>query len=171
MKTDSPELVGKHCFEVAGLGLAPFRFIGLSDNVITNPDGTSRPGGSCDYCGNGIRHECHVKGADGRQFKVGSDCIAKVGDAGLLRAFKTSPAWRAHQRKLAAAKAARVSAEVRAIVEANKARLAALPHPRGFTDRATGAPLTALDQAEWMLANAGKAGRAGLLGWLKRALA
>ena len=100
MKTDNLANVGKHAFEVAGLGTAPFRFTGASENVITYPDGTQQAGGSCDYCGTGIRLECHVRSADGKNFKVGCNCIAKVGDTGLLKAYKQSPEFRAHQREL-----------------------------------------------------------------------
>ena len=50
-KTDNAANVGKHKFELAGLGMAPFRFIGASENAITYPDGTTKAVGSCDYCG------------------------------------------------------------------------------------------------------------------------
>lgn len=43
----------------------------------------------------------------------------------------------------------------------------AAPHSRGFTDRSTGKPLTALDEAVWMFNHAGAAGSARLLRWLK----
>jgi hypothetical protein len=43
--------------------------------------------GTCDYCGNGIANICHIKSADGKQFRVGCDCVNKVyqesGDASL----------------------------------------------------------------------------------------
>ena len=37
--------------------------------------------------------------------------------------------------------------------------LKAKPHPMGFKDRTTGEPLTLLDWAKWMMANAGTSGR------------
>jgi hypothetical protein len=67
-----------HPFERAGLGLAPFRFVGVTENMIRHPDGTCQPGGTCDYCANGIRWECHVLSADGKRFKVGCDCIGRL---------------------------------------------------------------------------------------------
>lgn len=171
MKTENAANVGKHCFEVAGLGLAPFRFVGMSENVITYPDGTSQAGGSCNYCGTGIRYECVIVSRDGKRSVVGCDCIAKVGDAGLLKAYKTSPEFRAHKRKLAYAKAERVRLELIALIDANRALLATLPHPYGFTDRKTGAPLTRLDSVQWLFDHSGASGRESLLRGLKRTLA
>ena len=78
MKTDNLENVGKHKFELAGLGLAPFRFIGANEKRITYPDGSSKAGSSCDYCATGIALECWVESADGKRFKVGCNCIEKV---------------------------------------------------------------------------------------------
>jgi len=70
-----------HPFEKAGLGKAPFSCTHVSENVFTLPDGTSKAGGCCDYCGTGIRWEFWIKGsvAGARQFKVGCDCVAKTG--------------------------------------------------------------------------------------------
>jgi hypothetical protein len=167
-KTDNASEVGKHKFEVAGLGLAPFRFVGMSENYITYPDGTGKAGGTCDYCGNGIRFECVVLSRDGKRFKVGSDCIAKVGDEGILRAYKNSPEVRAHKRKLAAAKDAKVSAELVALLAAKEAEYRALPHPYGFINRETGAPLSKWDYVQFSLKGCGASGRAAWLKTLKR---
>lgn len=67
-----------HPFEQAGLGLAPFHFIGMSENAIQLPGGSSRAGGCCDYCYTGIRYEYHIKSYDGKTSKVGCDCILKL---------------------------------------------------------------------------------------------
>lgn len=171
MKTDIVENVGKHAFELAGLGLAPFRFVGASENVITYPDGTQKAGGSCDYCGTGIRTECWVKSSDGKQFKVGCNCIEKVGDKGLMQAYKNSPEYRQHQRELKAAHDKIVFEQLTALINANREKLASMPHPYGFTDRQTGKPLTYLDQVNWMLSNCGASGRADMLKGLNRKLA
>ena len=71
----------QHPFEKAGLGIAPFSCTGVSENVFSLPDGTSKAGGCCDYCGTGIRWEFWIKGsiAGARQFRVGCDCVAKTG--------------------------------------------------------------------------------------------
>jgi len=167
-KTDNPEHVGKHRFELAGLGKAPFTFTGMSENVITHADGSSQAGGCCDYCFTGIRYECHCQSSDGRRFKVGCDCIAKVGDEGLLRAYKNSPELRAHKRKLAAAKDAKVTAEIAELIMANKGAWSTQPHSRGFKDRKTGALLTLLDEVNWYAQHCGASGRASTLKWLRR---
>lgn len=170
MKTDNAQDVGKHAFEVAGLGFAPFRFVGASENVITYPDGTQQAGGTCDYCGTGIRTECHCVSRDGQRFKVGCNCISKVGDVGLLKAYKQSPEYRAHQRTLAAKRAAVVTAALQKLIDENATALAARPHPYGYNDRKTGAALTALDYWRWQFDHCGASGRASCLKTLQRIL-
>lgn len=170
-RTDIVENVGKHSFEVAGLGKAPFRFVGFQVNVITYPDGTTKPGGTCDYCGTGIANECAVRSADGKTFKVGCDCIRKVDDSGLLKAYKNSPEVRAHKRNLEAAKAKAVRAEAVALIEANEAALKAQPHPKGFTkwmghDQPR-QPMTRLDDVKFWL-NSGRKGAKTILAELKK---
>jgi hypothetical protein len=113
LKTDNHALLGVHVFERAGLGTAPFRVIGYRE--LTHSDGPGcpvRPGGSCDYCGTGIMYACVIQGSDGRTFKVGCDCVAKTGDAGLLKAYKTTPGYRAHQKALRDAKDVATRAEL-----------------------------------------------------------
>ena len=171
MKTDNTSLVGVHKFQAAGLGLAPFKFTGMTINLFNNGDGTTKPGGACDYCGACIVNEFHVRGADGREFKVGCDCINKVGDEGLIKAYKTSPQFRKIQAAKRATKAAAVTAELRALIDANSALLASKPHSAGYTDRQTGQPLTALDQYNWYFNNCGASGRARTLKGLKLQLA
>jgi hypothetical protein len=168
MKTENPQHVGKHAFEVAGLGRAPFRFVGLSENVI-DAGGEQKAGGCCAYCFTGIRFECHILSSDGKRTTVGSNCIEKVGDAGLLKAYKKSPEFRAHQRDLRRRKSAVVFTELKALIESRKSEFASQPHPRGFVDRETGKPLTYLDSVVWLFENSGASGRASLLRALKRA--
>lgn len=164
MKTENANEVGRHAFETAGLGIAPFRFVGTSENVIVHPDGTQQAGGTCDYCYTGIRLECQVVSADGKRFKVGCNCIAKVGDAGLLKAYKQSPEFRAYQRKLRALRDAAVSKELEQILATHGDCFATFPHPYKFTDRETGMPLTYLDYVNYSLRSCGAAGR---LSWVK----
>ena len=170
MKTDTTANIGKHAFEVAGLGLAPFRFIGASENVITFPDGTQKAGGSCDYCGTGIRTECVIMSADGKQSKVGCNCIEKVGDTGIMKAYKSSREYRDKQRQIRNKKAAAIFQELTALIQANSDLFSSQPHPYGFTDRKTGVPLTYLDSVNWMMNASGNKGRAGLLTSLKTRL-
>lgn len=168
-----------HKFEVAGLGKAPFRFVGLTQNVfIAHPGATPRAGGSCDYCGTGIMDECHIISADGKKSKVGTSCIAKVGDHGLMKRIKLSPEWQAANRAKNAklrekrqAKAKIVVDQLHQAIQANCKALAEMPHPNGFIDRKTGAALTALDYYLWMQAHCGDTGRAALLRRITRLFA
>jgi hypothetical protein len=73
-----------HKFTETGLGKAPFHFTGCHENAFKLPDGTDRAGGSCDHCGTGIRWEFWILSSDGVRSKVGSDCISKAGDKGLI---------------------------------------------------------------------------------------
>lgn len=84
-----PQLIGTntmkteylHPFEIAGLGESPFRYAGIRENVYSACPGHQQPGGTCDYCGQGIRYECIINSKDGKQFVVGMDCVAKLGRA------------------------------------------------------------------------------------------
>jgi hypothetical protein len=106
-----------HPFEKAGLGKAPFSCTGVSENVFALPDGTSKAGGCCDYCGTGIRWEFWIKGsiAGAKQFKVGCDCVAKTGwgiDRFLeVRAAHTRARRQAGVQSRRAARQAQVAAE------------------------------------------------------------
>lgn len=164
MKSDDITIINRHAFEVAGLGKAPFRFVGMSEKVHPNGDGTVKAGGTCSYCGTGIRFLCHIVSSDGKSAAVGTNCINKVGDNGLIKAYKSSQTFRAHQRALRAEKAKAVFNELTEILNANRSTLENQPHPMGFIDRATGRALTAWDDAQWYLSRCGDAGKAR---WLK----
>jgi len=162
-----------HPFERAGLGKAPFRFVGLTSSDLlfgerilnraeyerTGVALTTKPGGTCAYCGTYIVNMCNVVSADGRRFHVGTDCVAKVGDAKL-----SAPVDEAKRARIRARRVAKAAAEMRALEEAiapdsMRARLAALPHPiKWRADKGE----TLLAWVEWMRA-AGAAGRAKAL--------
>lgn len=82
-----------HKFEEAGLGKAPFQVVGVHEErgpKVTYIDGIrcesgapGQPVGTCDYCGTGIADCYEIRSSDGKEFVVGSDCVAKTGDAGL----------------------------------------------------------------------------------------
>lgn len=168
------QVVAVHKFELAGLGVAPFRFIGCTEKrgpIVTWIGGIRHEVGSpgqpmsvCDYCGTGIANECWVVDRNGKQFKVGSDCIAKVGDAGLKR--QIAPALRDAQN-------ARTDARIAAATEACglipgpdgsdslapcavSFALSALPHPLAYR-AALGD--TAASYVCWMLRHAGRSGQ------------
>lgn len=78
-----------HVFEKAGLGKAPFRFVGYEHRTFTACQGAPvQVGGSCDYCGQGLSNFYFVMSADGKRFHVGPDCIGKTGDEGLKKVVK-----------------------------------------------------------------------------------
>lgn len=91
-KTDNQSEVGLHVFERARLGKAPFHIKGSYElKWQAFPGAPVQCGGSCDYCGQGIMYAVAIGSADGRTFKVGSDCVARTGDAGLIKRYKNHP--------------------------------------------------------------------------------
>lgn len=155
-----------HQFEIAGLGQAPYRFVGCRENWFVAGDGSYRkPGGSCDYCGTGILWEFWLESADGRRFKVGSDCVLKHDSDKALRVAVETEVQRRQREQREAKRAAKWQKDA-ARIEAAKARLSevaelfrAEPHPMAKTGGPFFADKTLLDWAEWMLANAGMSGR------------
>lgn len=157
---------GVHAFERAGLGKAPFRFVGPEDQDLcygerilnraeyerTGIRCATKPGGSCAYCGTYIVVMCNVESADGRSFHVGTDCIEKVGTAGMRRVVNETMAKR--RRAKAAGKRAKDRETLTALLadDSVRALLASKPHPSKWgADNGR----TLLDWAEWMLSNGG----------------
>lgn len=66
-----------HPFEIHGLGQSPFIYAGFE--VLTTKEG--QPAGSCDYCSTGIKYACIIESKDGKRFKVGCDCVRKLGNS------------------------------------------------------------------------------------------
>lgn len=93
-----------HCFEKSGLGKAPFRCVGFASipsasmaehNVSAYNNAMAMLPrdvgcGTCDYCGTAIMHNFIIQGSGegDRRFVVGSDCVARTGDAGLIKAVR-----------------------------------------------------------------------------------
>jgi hypothetical protein len=168
-----------HPWERAGLGKAPFRFIGYSHRVgpirIAQADGTTleigapgQPMGSCAYCGQGIAECFECASFDGRRFIVGCDCIARVeGDERApLRSMADAAVRKARNARAKtrrAAKSTTEQGELDALLgdDANRARLAALPGPKFGT---------LLEHAEFMAQRAGAAGRGRALKAVKVAI-
>jgi hypothetical protein len=130
-RTDNQAEIGMHVFERHGLGRAPFRCVGMFEKRFDLGDGTSKPGGTCDYCGNGILYVYQVRSADRRTFGVGCDCVERTGDAGLIRGYKNLPEVRAMNRARAKAKDDAVIAEWNALFNAPEtiAKLSAIMVP------------------------------------------
>ena len=165
-----------HPFEKAGLGKAPFKFIGMTHEVgpirladgMTTIGAPGQPMGSCDYCGQGIALVCRVKSSDGNVFKVGCDCVNKVyKDYGresadpIKRAIDR--AKKEHQRKVRHAREQRKLAEYREWTDANREALEATPNPQREGE-------SRWDQVEWFQRHAGTSGNLKLFKTLKAVL-
>ena len=68
-----------HVFEAAGLGVAPFEFVG-----------SHRKKHNCQFCGRHIVECCVIQDAEGKRAIVGNICIEKSGDKGLREASSAS---------------------------------------------------------------------------------
>jgi len=149
-----------HAFEEAGLGRAPFRFLGCRDTsagadangMVRSSVGGSgvetwtKPGGSCEFCGTYIVIFCMIQDADGKRFHVGTSCAGKSGDKGIINLAKRA-AGKLSRAKALVKQAARIVA-ARAAFSAEgsevRAALAAKPHPGRAAE-------TLADYVEWML--------------------
>ncbi len=120
-----------HPWEKAGLGKAPYRYLGCAYDVgphrFIGKDGLEwtvgyegQPMGCCAYCLQGIA-ECHkIRSADGKEFTVGCDCVARIhadGEPLLTEVERASRKLRnAKSRKRAAAKGKSVAEELDALL-------------------------------------------------------
>ena len=150
----------QHCFERAGLGLAPFKYTGsyesrgpitlVQNGVEVQVGAPGQPMGSCAYCGQGIAILCGITSSDGKKFVVGSDCVNRTGDAGLVDYVKRDVARRRtamrHEREAAQLREAKL--KLPTLQEA----WSKLPHPRGFEGKSL------YDWAVWMMLCAGAKG-------------
>ncbi len=148
-----------HVFEAAGLGIAPFRFVGHHeerggkvielDGVTVTVGSPGQPMGTCAYCGTGIAICCEIESSDGKKFVVGSDCVLKTGDKGLKVQVDEMKRIANIEKQLAQVEAGREW------IDQNREALAALPHPnkRGSW----------LDTVEWFYKNAGRSGKLRIL--------
>ena len=85
-----------HAFEKAGLGIAPFEYVGfytsrgphrsVANGIEIQVGAPGQPMGTCAFCGAGIANCFKIKSADGKGFIVGSECVRKTGDYGMERA-------------------------------------------------------------------------------------
>jgi hypothetical protein len=134
-----------HRWEAAGLGRAPFRCVAIIEtpgkNLLeANPTAYNNAAAeaqqsaqhfgvmlsSCNACGQCLQINCIIRDADGRHFVVGSDCVRKTGDAGLIFRVKHEERVKQQARK-EAERAARWEAEapLRAARQAEADRLEA----------------------------------------------
>lgn len=132
-KTDNAAYVGTHVFSRSKLGLPPFRCIGVYQDVgpKTLSDGSQvgsagQSMGVCDHCGTGIRDCYQIKSSDGKSFVVGSSCVEKTGDAGLIQSYKNSPEVRAFLKAKRDLLNANKKEELANLIEANRERLSGM---------------------------------------------
>lgn len=127
-----------HCFEKAGLGNAGFRCVGLYSipspslaeknptayNLALSEMPRDLHCGSCAFCGTAIMHNFIIESADDRRFVVGSDCVARTGDAGLIKEVKRERVRIAQEQR--ATKRNLKAAERQALWMAERAERAAI---------------------------------------------
>lgn len=125
MTDTAPTTVRAHPWELAGLGRAPFRYVGMYENLFRMPDGSAKAGGTCDYCGTGIRYCFKCVSADDKAFVVGCDCIARCHLPAERIVGETEKALKEFKRKARAEARAKVhrerAEERRARIEAERA--------------------------------------------------
>jgi hypothetical protein len=155
-----------HPFEKAGLGVAPFKFIGVEyrvgslksvvDGITCEVGSPGQPMGCCDYCGQGIAECCVIKDANGKTFIVGNVCVGKTKGSDAKLVSVTEKAVKAARKlRTAERKGTRIQdAKDRLTHDAGlRKALYAMPHPNGWANK------TRLDWALWMMDHAGTAGR------------
>ena len=142
-----------HKFEAAGLGEAPYKYVGMTiETYQACPGAPVQVGTCCDYCGTGIKETHWLVSKDGKRFKVGCDCIYKAGDKNLTRVVKTEVA-KQNREKIQKRFEIRLAGTMALLQhdEVIKA-LVGMPHPR-FEGS------TLLNWVGWMLKNAGRTGK------------
>jgi len=147
-----------HKFEEAGLGKAPFRVVG-GGQIPKDRDNNPRGVGSCHYCGACIRQVFVIESADGKQFKVGSTCVEKTGDKGMIDVVKrkVNEIKRQQRYDREAKKRAEAKIEIDQILADEKIveKLNNEPHPNDYY---ASQGKTFLDYIQWNLQNAGHRG-------------
>lgn len=100
-----------HPFEIAGMGLGPYRFGGIIEMPNLSDEGASNfansdpyreireaklkaGAGTCACCGMAITVICVVIDGAGDRWGVGSDCVEKIGEPALCNAAKVAVAKR-----------------------------------------------------------------------------
>lgn len=159
--------IAQHPFERSGLGIAPFRCIGVerrvgpirtqvAPGVTVEVGAPGQPMGTCAHCGTGIAECCIIQDANGKRFVVGNQCVLKTlqgSGAGTVlertHAKALKEARKAHELEQAAALNDRLANDA-----ALRATLAALPSPNAWQREHT-----MLDWALWMMRASGAAGR------------
>lgn len=147
-----------HVFERAGLGKAPFSFVGVTvKKYQACPGAPVQPGGTCAYCGNGIMECCIIKDSLGAAFLVGNVCVGKTSDRGLINEAKQA-INRLKREAKTVKDDARIAAAKSLFTSEPRIRetLSTYPHPNDFMAEKG---LRRDDYVDWMLQNAGISGQ------------
>ena len=121
-----------HPFERAGLARAPYRFVRAYTSKFQACQGAPvQPGSSCDYCATGIMLVYVLRGSDGREFKVGCDCVQKMCRKGERVLTDVEKAARKHATEMRHAREAAKDADGEAFVARPDvvAFMETAPHP------------------------------------------
>lgn len=154
------EVVAKCRFERAGMGLAPFILRGVEEKVhVACPGATPQPGGTCDFCGTGIRYVFHIESADGKKWGVGCDCVRHTQDAGLIR--RATNEQKLIDRKNRHDREDKKIAELKDWFYSHAEKAKSIPSPN--SRRAEEFGETLFDCVEWYLNHAGRSGSIDIL--------
>lgn len=172
-----------HTFEKAGLGIAPFKFVGMGQQDVSYGEAVnfrdaktgleirSKRGGTCAFCGSAIVHLYEVEDSNGKRFHVGSECVKKTADKSLMAAL--DKAIKAAQKAKRAAKSAETKAARKSAEVADDAMLAAKREDASFWTacEAIAHPSipgnTLAGYFRWLLANAGRIGERRMIREIK----
>lgn len=141
----------QHEFEAAGLGSAPFELHSYR---------RARDGATCQFCGTRIVHVYIIRGADGRTFEVGSQCVNRSGD----RALRDAVARKAAEIKAADERARIDHALLRLRSDTIREALANVQSP---TPEGKRRGESALEWCDWMCANSGPKGHLKLAAFME----
>lgn len=162
----------QHVFERSGLGNAPYRLIDVYSDVGPKKYfvggcemEVGYPGqsmGRCDHCGTAIGTCYKLRSSDGKSFVVGSSCVEKSGDTGLIKSVKNSPEVRAMNASKRDALNDRKSAELSCLLIDHADKLSSIK-----ITRYDGSEESQLDYLARVIPMCGAAGRARYLKHLK----
>lgn len=137
-----------HVFEAAGLGKGPFHLSSVTEE-----------GGHCQYCNTAIVFRFYIKGQDSRIFFVGSDCVMKTGDVGLMRVVEREVKKRQAELRQKREEQKMAAIRDRLTDPAVIAEFTTQPHPYAYY---ANQGKTKLDYINWILRFGGKTAKLDL---------
>jgi hypothetical protein len=163
----------QHPFEKAGFGHGPYTYVGCREETFQAcPGAPIKAGGTCDYCGNGIRFKFDVVSADGVKFGVGCDCVNKLYSHLNKATIERDPIYRKIQddrrERMLIARHAREEAtyaKLWAFCFQHLTDLHDLPHSKSW---AAEQGKTRFDEFFWWMHNAGMSGKLKFMRAMKK---